>query len=398
MLSAAVACQDPKNAAHLRACLQQTGMVSSVKEWTLSPRGEWRLHASEPVPDVLLLGPHQDLEPYFALATRVRRIRPTVRIMVCSASGQAEPQPAVLLRAMRSGIQDFLPGPVDPGALTEILEGVIRESEHSGAVAADRLIVVLGAKGGVGTSTVAVNLAVQMAKLSAKKVGLIDCGRPVGHASLLLDLLPQFTVRDAVSSLDRLDAHFLKGLMLKHNSGVEVLAGPVHPEEWQQVAPASIERVARVAQTLYEQTVVDLGSYFSVEWMGLLRQARTVLLVAESSVPSLWAMERQTSALIALGMDTSKIRLVINRWTPRDEDALRSLEKALKRPVYVRLPNDYRQVREAVNQGLPLSRNHNNALVGEFRQLAARTLGVSPANQPPRRGSLLGLFSLSKAK
>ena len=101
----------------------------------------------------------------------------------------------------------------------------------------EKLLVVAGAKGGVGTTTVAVNLAVQLARGAGKRVVLFDLGRPLGHAALLLDLETRFSFRAAVESLDRLDSHLFSGLLANHKSGVQVLAGASSADEWDRISP-----------------------------------------------------------------------------------------------------------------------------------------------------------------
>ena len=394
MLSAAVASADATTVGYLRACLQQTGLVHSVAEWTLSNRGTWPLRAGEAVPDVVLLGLQADIEPYFALAAQLRRMRPTVRIIACSAQ---QPDQQLLLQAMRSGVQEFLPAPLSPGVLQEALARFLQESTAAAGPPVDKLIVVMGAKGGVGTSTIAVNLSVQMAGITKKRVVLLDFARPVGHVSLLLDLRPRFSIRDAVESLEKLDGHFFSALLTKHKSGLEVLAGTTHPEEWERIPVPTLARVVNVAQSTFDYVLMDFGSILSSEWGPVLRQARMILLVAEANVPALWALERELSALSALGGDPERLRIVINRWSRADDEALKTVEKNMKRPIFARLPNDFRQVSEAINLGIPLSQNHNNPLVAQFRRVAGQLSGTSARVQSERR-SLISLFPFSKTK
>ena len=377
MWSAAVASGDTTYAEYLRACLQQTGLVHSVVEWGVSNRGEWRLRSGEPIPDVVLLGLKGDIEPYFVFAAQLRRIRPTVRIIACSQ--QQQPDPQLLLRAMRSGVQEFLPPPVNATVLQDALTRFIQEGDAAGAGMIEKLIIVMGSKGGVGTSTVAVNLGVQLVRLTKKRVVLLDFARPVGHVSLLLDLQPRFSIRDAIGNLDRLDGHFFGGLLSRHKTGLEVLAGALHAEVWQQIQVPALVRVVNLAQSTFDFVLMDYGSHFSPEWSSIFRLARVILLVAEANVPALWTLERHLSAAAALGLDAERIRIVINRWNRLDEPALASVEKKLKRHVFARLPNDFRQVSEAVSLGVPLSKNHNNPLMAEFWLLAGKLAGIAPA-------------------
>jgi len=388
MLTAAVVSMDPGSSASLRACLQQTGLVLMVREWGVSMDS----HPSpgEIVPDVVLLDLVGEPERFFAFAAHLRRLRPVVRII--ALSHQQQPDPALLLQAMRSGVQEFLPKPADVEGLREALARFREEKDATGARTVEKLIVVMGTKGGVGATTVAANLGVQLTQITRKRVVLLDFARSLGHASLMLDLQPRFSLRDAIENLDRLDGHFFSGLLCRHRTGLEVLAGTSHPEEWERLTPAALARVVNVAYSTCEYVVMDSGAHYTSEWSPMLRTARALLLVAEASVASLWALEQHLTATKALGIDAQHIGIVINRWRRSDEDALKSVEKRTKQPLF-RLPNDYRQASEAANIGVPLSGNHNNPLVAKFRQLASQLAGMPPT-VPEKRIGLSNLLSI----
>ena len=229
MLTVGIASTDAKSSGALNASLVQTGMVKSVIEWVAVSRGTWQLGPDEPVPDVVLLDLAVDPDPYFAFAAQLRRVKPVIRIVACSS--KAELDSDLLLQAMRNGVQEFIPRPIDIAKLQETLRRFLLESGEHDAALRERLFVVMGSKGGVGASTVALNLAVQLSRISTKRVGLIDFGFPLGHACLLLDLHPQFYIRDALDNLERLDSHLLSGLLTRHKSGLDVMAGAMHAEE-----------------------------------------------------------------------------------------------------------------------------------------------------------------------
>jgi pilus assembly protein CpaE len=301
------------------------------------------------------------------------------------------------MQAMRSGVQEFLAQPlIEPQLLQNTLTRLIENLGVTETDSLDKLLVVAGAKGGVGTTTVTVNLGVQLAQLTQKRVVLLDLARPLGHVALLLDLQPRFSIRDALENLERLDGHFLSGLLTQHKSGVEVLAGTAHADQWIDVAVPALNRVVNVAQGDADFALVDLGSMYSTEWTSMLLQARTVILVAEVDVPGLWNLERQVSMLTSSGLDSERLRIFVNRWHRRDEEALKAFEKKVGRPIFARLPNDFRQVSEAVDLGVPLSRNHNDPLTTKFRQLASQLAGLAPA--PLRAAKASGFLNLFPAR
>jgi pilus assembly protein CpaE len=388
MLTTVVVSTDMISSNLLRASLQQTGLVAAVREWT--PSVQDAQIGTESVPDVVVLDLAHDVETFFSLASRLRRLHPGIHIIACASLSHPDPQ--LLMQAMRNGVQEFFPKPIDTAALREALTRFQQEKETAGGGrVATKVFVVAGAKGGVGATTVAVNLSVQMAQVSNRRVMLLDFARPLGQVSLLLDLQPKFSVRDAVENLDRLDAHFLGGLLTHHKSGVEVLAGMKQAGDWQGVEVAPLARVVNVAQNSCDYLLIDAGVASLPEWAPIFRSAQIVLLVAETNVPSLWGLERHLSAAAAAGLDMDRFRIVINRWRRPDDDTLRDVERKLKHPIFTRLPNDYRQASQALNTGMPLSGNHNSLLGGKFRQLAGQLAGVVAAKE--KRSGLGSLFS-----
>jgi pilus assembly protein CpaE len=342
------------------------------------------------LPEVVFLDLSRDPEPYFQLGAQIHRARPAVKLVACSAI--VPPNHQLLLEAMRVGVQDFLAKPVDPFSLKEILLRFTEDIDARDRSSLDRLIVVMGAKGGVGATTVAVNVGVQLSTFARKRVALLDFANPLGNVHLLLDLHPKFTVRDAVDNIDRLDSHFFAGLLTHHKTKLEILGGITQPEEWQSIHIPSLERVVNVAQNTFDMVLLDMGSQFSSEWSSILRMARMILIVAEANVPALWTLERRLLALKGFGVDPERARVIINRWHKGDEDVLRGIQKDINRPVFASLPNDFRMASTAVNLGTPLQENHNNILSSRYRQIAAQLAGldVLPAT---KKGSLGGFFS-----
>jgi pilus assembly protein CpaE len=374
--------------------LQQSGIVAAVTAWRPDP--ERYPIPGEPVPDVVLLDLDEDPEPFFTFAAHLRRQRPTVHIVAVSMV--QHPEPELLLQAMRTGVQDFLRKPLENGSLQETLNRFLKDrgSESGGF---DKLIVVLGVKGGVGTTTVAVNLGVQLTQVTKKRVGLLDFAFPLGHTALLLDIQPRFGVRDAIENLDRLDAHFFNGLLRRHKSGLEVLAGTSYMDEWLRITVPALARLIHVAQGAFDYVVLDYGSMYSSEMRLILGLARVILLITQADVPSLWTLNRHLSSLVDLGIDPQRIRLVVNRWHKQDEEALASVEKNLGRPIAARLPNDYKVVSEAANLGLPLEAHHNDLLVSRIRRLACEVAGISPEKLTKRAGGgLIRLFSQAPSR
>ena len=394
MLTAAIASSDLTSSAQLLAGLEQTGLVASVLQWVVP--SDRLPDSADHMPDVVFLDLARDPDPFFVFANQLRRIKPAVKLIACSAA--VPPQPSLLLEAMRSGVQDFLGKPVQAESLKDLLLRV-REDLHTTKdfPSQDKLIVVMGAKGGVGATTVAVNLGVQLTTFARKRTVLLDFARPLGNIHLLLDLHPKFGIRDAVEGLERLDSHFLAGLLTKHKTKLEVLGGTTQPEEWQSIDVNVLDRVVNVAQNSFDVVLLDIGSQFSGEWAAILRSARMILIVSEANVPSLWTLERRLLALKGFGIPQDRARIIINRWHKGDDEVLKSIQKDINRPIFASLPNDFRKASQAVNLGTPLMENHNNTLTNRYRQIAGQLVGID-ASVDEKKSPLSSLFSFPSKK
>ena len=133
--------------------------------------------------------------------------------------------------------------------------------------------------------------------------------------------------------------------------------------------------------------LADMGSQFGSDWTAMLKSSRMILLVTETNVPSLWALERRLSALEGLGIEPDKVRVVVNRWHKGDQETLNSVQKSIKRPIIASLPNDFRKASTSINLGTPLMENHNNNLTNQYRQLASVLTGVDAISSAPKKGN-----------
>jgi pilus assembly protein CpaE len=367
----------PVASSTLRHMLLQSGLVKDVQEWGSAKGVE--LRNPQDVPDVIILDVAENGAADFAFVQQLSRLRPTVHIVACTMKREGSPE--FLLQAMRAGVRDFVQKPLDRAELYSMLERVSNEHRpaNSGASGTGKLFVVLGTKGGVGASTVSVNLGVQLAKIPGKTTVLLDFSRPLGDVAALLDLRPKFHLSDALENFKRLDTTMLSGLLAEHRSGLRVLAGAARLEDWKQGSAEALRRLVQIAQQSFDFVVIDFGSFYCEESQGVLQDAE-ILLVSEADLAGLAKLQRHLGSLANLQISATQVRLVINRWHRHDEEALQKVETGMRIPVFARLPNNFKQVNEATMRGDSL-KHEGDGLSGEFHKMAELLAGAAPAKQ-----------------
>jgi pilus assembly protein CpaE len=296
----------------------------------------------------------------------------------------SKPDPELLVRCMRAGAREFLTPPFAHSTMSEALvraqarRTVVRLPRKTGG----RLLVFLGAKGGAGVTTVACNFAVALAQESAQSTLLIDLDLPLGDAALNLGIVTEYSTVNALQDAGRLDASFLNKLIIKHSSGVFVLAAPGKFPQFHATNEA-IDKLMNVARQEYDNVIVDVGARLDLTDTVLFKDAFTIYLVTQAGIPELRNSNRLISQFFTVG--SPKLEVVINRYEPRglgvsDE----TITKALTRPANWKIPNDYAAVRQMQNTATPLALG-DTPISRIIRQMATAICGQR-ATQPKKKG------------
>ena len=301
--------------------------------------------------------------------------------------------PALMLEAMRAGVTELVPEPFTQQDLRAAVERVL--GQQAGPSEQGNVFAFVGAKGGVGTTTIAVNVAVGMASEMTGGVLLTDLHVAVhGDAALLLGVEPRFSVVEAIENTQRLDAAFLKGLVVKAKGGLDILASPERP----QLRPPEGAQIRALLERLvanYNAVVLDVPrSDFGV--LDSLDPLTAVLLVVNQELPSI-RRAAQIAALLRQRYGKDKVACVVSRYDARADIGQEDIERVVGLPVWAVLPSDYRKVIAAANAGKPLVSDANSRLASSVVQLARRLAGTSSesAKRPAAKaaGRLGGLFS-----
>ena len=338
--------------------------------------------------DIIVIG--LDSQPEYALEL-VESIcaSGSATVMVYSEKTDAE----LLVRCMRAGAREFLTLPIAQDIMAEALARAAarRPATRPAKKAGGRLLVFLGAKGGDGVTTLACNFAVALAQESSQTTLLIDLDLPLGDAALNLGVAAEYSTINALQNASRLDSSFLSKLLVKHSSGVSVLAAPGKFPQF----PASneaIDRLIQVARLDFENVVIDMGSRLDLMGTSLFKEGSTIYLVIQAGIAGL----RNSNRLISqyFSTDVPKLEIVLNRFQSRSLGvAEEQITKALTRPAQWKIPNDYNAVRRMQHTAIPLALE-DSPISRLIRQMA-RTASGLPATQ--EKGSGFSLKKISRS-
>jgi pilus assembly protein CpaE len=350
-------------------------------------------------PDVAVVDLRGDASSGMAAIERLRAGHASMAIFAVAQSTESD----LILGAMRAGANEFFPWtPGQSGAsrtMEESFHGAVRktaarrEAAHAGSRQPCVTHVFLGAKGGAGTTTVSVNCAVEIARVSRRPTVIVDLKPCLGEVALFLGVRPRFTVLDAIESLHRLDKDFLKELVSKHKSGLEILAGSEQFDRPNAQDAAAIEELLRVLGRTYEHIVIDAGNMITSFVVATLYTADTVFLIANPDVPSIRNAQRLVDRARQLGAGTERVKILLNRTSDQNLIAPKQIETALGFGIYQSFTSDYRTVSTALNSGVPLGLAAQSELASQFANFTRQLLGQQEeVKEPEKRRAFLGLL------
>lgn len=354
------------------------------------------------MPDLAVIDIRADASSGMAAIERLRASLSTVAIFAVAS----EPQPDLILQAMRAGANEFFAwaaGDVQVSrSVEEAFHGALRraaarrEAAQAGAKRPSETLVFFGAKGGAGTTTVSVNCAVELARLTKRPTAIVDLKQCLGEVALFLGVRPRFTLLDAIENLHRLDRDFLKELVAKHKSGLDILAGSEQFDRPGAQDAGAVEELFRVLPRIYDFVVVDAGNLINACTVAALYTADHIFLVANPDVPSIRNAQRLVDRVRQLGAGSERVRVLLNRVSDQHLIAPKQIETALGYAIHHSFSSDYRTVSSALNSGVPLSLANHSEIAEQFdrftRMLIGPAAGAPVEADAKRRGHFLGLF------
>jgi pilus assembly protein CpaE len=368
-LSVVIVATDSEQRAVLQVLVDGTSVARTSHTCASLPVG-----ATDPVirrvqsanPDVILVDIPSDNSPMALRA--VELIHQELPDSAVFAIGSMQ-QPQLIVNAMRAGAREFIERPT---TTTDLLEAFVRLTTAQRKIKREgsrgKVFTVVNAKGGVGATTVAVNLALAL-QAAHNNVALVDLAL-LGHAALHLNLKPLFTISDAIRNLHRLDSSLLESFMTRSSDGLQLLAGVSTPG----VVEPSTAEFARLFDMLvnhYRYVVVDASSRLDGATRLVCNLSETVLLVGHTDVASLWSAARVLQFLGETG-GRERVRLVLNRFRKIPGFSEADAETATGAKLLWKIPNQYFAVSSAIDRGTPLMEQNHTEIARSFTGLAQK--------------------------
>jgi len=358
--------------------------ASGLKATKLTEAEARTLGKTSDAPAVLVLDvrPHHQLAPW---VNDVQKKQPGLAIVVIVSTLDAR----FILEAMRAGIKECLAEPVTPQALDEAVRRLVVGDQRERA---GQVVAFVGAKGGVGTTTLAVNAAAALAKTAGSPPLLIDLHVARGDAALLMGAEPRFSVLDAFENLHKVDETFLSGLVEKTQCGAHVLASTARPVNV-ATSPTATRTLLELAARRYRVTVLDVPRTDPAMLEAL--DPATVIAVVTSQELSAVRGAAATVATLRQRYGSQRLRVVINRYDKNGPVSAKDIAKVVGEPVACQIPSDYRVAAEAINVGRPIV-SEDGRLARALRAAAAElvNVGTKAAEQP---SSMLGRLAWRRA-
>ncbi|MDH5585642.1 MAG: AAA family ATPase [Nitrospirota bacterium] len=331
-------------------------------------------------PSLYILELDANYEETFSFIRDLTKTAPSTEIFLAASTLDSQ----LLLEGMRAGAKEFLAKPIQKreveDALTRFQERAIAGiGKSGGSIKSAKILAFFGGKGGVGTTSVAVNTASALMRLSWNpKVVLVDVNQHGGDLPLYLDLQPSHSFRDISADPSRLDQAFLNRVLTKYESGLQVLASGYDDLSAGRLSPDCVEGTLKILKENFDYVVMDCGHVLDLTTKKALEMATMILVTSTLMVPVVHRTKRILELLRGSGFAQNKLRLIMNRFLSSEKEVLTETEAILKQKADWMFPNDYPSVSYSVNSGKPLIETVPKSAVGKSYMEFAYTFDEQP--------------------
>lgn len=330
--------------------------------------------ARELRPDVVVIGLEEPIaRPQRTIESLSAGEEAPVVIVVSSLADRDH-----IRKSMLAGARDYVGRPIRGTELHDAIVAAYQTAQHrrqlvDGGQHQGEVIVVFGAKGGIGKTTVSINLAAAIAKQTGQRVALVDTDTQLGDVAVMLDLVPEHTIVDAAEMVDRLEPELIQTLLREDATGVHVLAGPMRPEEGESINDHHIKKIIEVMARTYDYVIVDTAPHYNNAVLAALDVATMILLVSTPDVPALKNTKLTLGVMRNWHYSEDKVKLVLNHAYGANGVATNDAASTLDYPIFWKIPFDP-AVPAAIKIGRPAVEVKSGSSVAQNIQALAQAI------------------------
>ena len=282
------------------------------------------------------------------------------------------PSVDLIIEIMRAGAKEFVPIPIIKSEFFESVNKLLSEFNETKKTNNCKIISVFSNKGGIGKTSLATNLALELSKITKENIALIDLNFQMGDITTFLDLKPSFNISYMLENLDKINETFLLSTLERYKKTIlYVLADPPYFKQADNIQPRQITKLFNTLKETFSYIIVDAEASFEGKNIAALDNSDLVLLVSVANLPALRNTQRCLELFEKLGYDKEKVKIIINRYMENDEIKEADIEKVLSKKIYWKIPNNYFAIMTAINKGIPVSEiNDSTNIARSYKDLA----------------------------
>lgn len=349
----------------IKSFIENLDFVSEVKLYGDYNKGYEDIKLAEN--PLVILDISEDFAGLDEIAGKLKLV--TSKIIITSVNYSTN----TIIKALRLGAKEFLPKPVLREDLVRVLSMLASISPEN-EVSQSKIITVYSNKGGIGKTTIAVNLAAELAKVTKDKVALVDLNLQLGDISTFLNLNPPFDVNYVIRRLiDKEENILIKGFEKYKDLSLYVLSDPSYIEQSESITTQQITTLFSALKKVFPYIVVDMSSNIDPISLKILDSSDWIIFTTIVNIPAIRNAQRCLNLFRSRKYPSNKVKIVINRYMENDEIKIEDIENTLGESVYWKIPNNYFTIMEAINKGVSISEVNAESNIGNsFRDFAAK--------------------------
>ena len=302
--------------------------------------------------------------------SELNKVNKSAKIVAISNKTSTE----TIIKTMRAGAKEFITKPITKTQFSDTVRELSNSPLTNSGDNSCKIISTFSNKGGIGKTSIAVNLAVEIAEMTKEKTALLDLNLQLGDVSTFLDLTPSFDVCYVVNNLANIDNTNITNALTRYkNTSLYVIADPINIEQSKEITAEQIKALIFELKKTFSYIIIDVGTNIDAKTTTALDMSDVILLTAIVNLPAVRNIQRCMNLFKNLNYPQEKIKLVLNRYMENEEIKTSDIEEAVHGKVFWKIPNNYLTMMSAINKGVPVSAVSPDANISvNFRDFASK--------------------------